>query len=318
MRRGKKYTFLYVPEDHGPSRQLRIPRWSVLGLATIACALVVAAAFYAVGFRDGSSWVPGGSRLQHENRALRSEISRLDDRVGNLRAEMDDVYQTRNLMATVLGLPVMSAETYAAGVGGRAISYGDDVELTVPAATRALPLSGTEAFRRLGAELDLLRRQAGIQKLGYQALLDTLAARQEIRDAVPSIRPVDIGWLSSRFGFRPDPFTGKQKFHRGLDFSVPVGTPVRATADGVVVAVQQQRGLGNVIKIAHGNDVMTLYAHLDEVRAAKGDRVVRGQTIATSGNSGRSTAPHLHYEIRLGDRPVNALAYILDSYASRD
>ena len=161
-------------------------------------------------------------------------------------------------------------------------------------------------------------RQAKIQRQGYLAMLDTLSTRAQIRQKIPSIRPTDIGWMSSRFGFRIDPFTEKQTFHRGLDFSVPVGTPVRVTGRGVVLAVQQQRGFGRVIKVDHGNDVVTVYAHLDEALVKKGDHVSRGDIIAKSGNSGRSSAPHLHYEIRIGSRPVNPLSYILDSFAARD
>jgi murein DD-endopeptidase MepM/ murein hydrolase activator NlpD len=92
---------------------------------------------------------------------------------------------------------------------------------------------------------------------------------------------------------------------------------VRVTGDGVVAAVQQQRGFGRVVKVDHGNGVVTVYAHLNEPLVKKGDRVERGDIIARSGNTGRSSAPHLHYEIRIGDRPVNPLTYILDSYAAR-
>jgi murein DD-endopeptidase MepM/ murein hydrolase activator NlpD len=170
----------------------------------------------------------------------------------------------------------------------------------------------------MSMDLDQMLRQARIQRQGYLAMLDTLSARDAVRRHIPSIRPTDIGWMSSRFGFRTDPFTGNQTFHRGLDFSVPLGTEVRVTGDGTVLAVQQQRGFGRVVKIDHGQGVVTVYAHLDQALVKKGDRVSRGDIIAKSGNSGRSSAPHLHYEIRIGGRPVNPRSYILDSYAARD
>jgi murein DD-endopeptidase MepM/ murein hydrolase activator NlpD len=149
------------------------------------------------------------------------------------------------------------------------------------------------------------------------ALLDSLAARRETRDSMPSIRPCDIGWLSSRYGKRRDPFTGRQAFHRGIDFSLPVGTPVRVTAAGTVIVVEKQRGLGRVVKVDHGNGLVTVYAHLQEAAVSVGQDVARGDVIARSGNSGRSTAPHLHYEVRVAGRSVNPLTYILDTYASR-
>ena len=169
----------------------------------------------------------------------------------------------------------------------------------------------------LGDDLALMLRHARIQKQGYKAMLDTLNTRAVVRGKIPSIRPTDTGWMSSRFGFRKDPFTEKQTFHRGLDFSVPLGTPVRVTGDGVILAVQQQRGFGRVIKVDHGSGVVTVYAHLDQQLVKKGDKVSRGDVIGKSGSTGRSSAPHLHYEIRISNRPVNPLSYILDSYAAR-
>ena len=318
MRLKKAYTFLYMPEDHGASRQFRLPRWIILGAGSLAGLLLVVAALYGIGLVSGNSWLPGGSRLQLENRALEAEIQDLDTQVADLRTEMDDVYHTRNLMAAALELPTMDRSTYAAGVGGRGLLADNRNEVDLLGEAQPFPPASGEKLVAIGEELDLLRRQARIQRQGYEALLDTLAGRAELRAHIPSIRPVDIGWLSSRYGFRNDPFTGRQTFHRGLDFSVPVGTPVRATGDGVVVAIQQQRGLGKVVKISHGNDVMTVYAHLSRMLVKKGETVERGQVIGESGNSGRSTAPHLHYEIRIADRSVNPLSYILDSYAVRN
>ena len=268
--------------------------------------------------QQGNGWLPGGSRLQQENQELEVAVAGLEGQVSELRDEMDDVYAAGNMMAAATGLPALDAETWAAGVGGRgpgseagSLRFAD---VEVP----GLPSDSEGPTRELGESLDQMLRQARIQRQGFVAMLDTLNARETVRGRIPSIRPIDTGWLSSRFGFRKDPFTAKQTFHRGLDFSVPVGTPVRVTGDGVVQAVQQQRGFGKVIKIDHGDGVVTVYAHLEEQKVKKGDKVSRGDIIALSGNSGRSSAPHLHYEIRIGNRPVNPLSYILDSYAARD
>ncbi len=299
MKLKKSYTFLYMPDDHGVSRQFRVPRWRFLLPAGAIMLLAVIAVLYGVGIGTGNSWLPGGSRLQKDNLALNGTIDRLADQVLVLRDEIDSVREVQDMMAAAINLPVIDEETFAAGVGGRDhFGFGPE--------------------EAPGVDLDLMLRQAKIQRQGYLAMLDTLNARTLVRQKIPSIRPTDTGWLSSRFGFRQDPFTGKQTFHRGLDFSVPVGTPVRVTGDGVVLVVQQQRGFGRVIKVDHGNDVISVYAHLDQPLVKKGARVSRGDIIGRSGNTGRSSAPHLHYEIRIGGRPVNPLSYILDSYAARD
>jgi len=315
MKLKKAYTFLYMPEDHGSSRPVRVPRWGILLAGGLLSFVFCLAILFVVGVPSGASWRPGGSPLILENRALNTEIAGLEDQVGELRSEIDVVYRVQNLVATAVNLPTVDAETFAAGVGGRGPMDYANVE--VPGLRNDLSPNEVD-FAELGLELDLMVRQARIQQQGFQAILDTLSAREVVREHIPSIRPTDIGWLSSRFGFRKDPFTGKQTFHRGIDFSVPTGTPVRVTGDGKVTAVQQQRGLGRVVKIDHGNGVVTVYAHCDKILVEKGTLVARGDIIARSGNTGRSTAPHLHYEIRIGGRPVNPLSYVLDSYASRD
>ena len=309
MKLKKNYTFLYMPEDHGASRQFRLPRWLVVSSVMCVVLLGGVAALYGVGVKTGNSWLPGGSRFQQENLALQSSISGLEGQVDNLRQEIDEVYEVQNVMASAINLPTMDEETFAAGVGGRQHLDYTDVEIS--------GFAGGTPAGDMGEQLDQMLRQAKIQRQGYLAMIDTLSSREVVRAHIPSIRPTDIGWMSSRFGFRKDPFTAKQTFHRGLDFSVPLGTDVRVTGDGVVAAVQQQRGFGRVVKIDHGNGVMTVYAHLSEPLVKKGDTVKRGTVIAKSCNTGRSSAPHLHYEIRIGGRPVNPLTYILDSYAAR-
>jgi murein DD-endopeptidase MepM/ murein hydrolase activator NlpD len=305
----KNYTFLYMPEDHGASRQFRVPRWLIVGSVVSVVLLGGVAALYGIGVKTGNSWLPGGSRFQRENLALQSSITGLEGQVDNLRSEIDQVYDVQNVVATAINFPTVDEETFAAGVGGRGHLGFANAE--VPGLTPGA-VDGD-----LGEQLDQMLRQAKIQRQGYLAMIDTLGAREVVRAHIPSIRPTDMGWTSSRFGFRNDPFTKKQTFHRGLDFSVPMGTEVRVTGDGVVTAVQQQRGFGRVIKVDHGNGVLTVYAHLSEQLVKKGDKVTRGTVIAKSGNTGRSSAPHLHYEIRVGGRPVNPLTYILDSYAVR-
>lgn len=314
MKLKTNYTFLYMPEDHGPSRQFRLGGRHVL-LPTVAFILLTTVAvFYGLGIGKGNSWLPGGSRLQKENLALRGTITMLTEQVQVLREEIDSVREVQEMVAKAVNLPLADEETFAAGVGGRGHLQFSPQEVpgldTVYDAETGEPINGQD--------LELMLRQAKIQRQGYLAMLDTLNSRAEVRKKIPSIRPTDIGWMSSRFGFRTDPFTEKQTFHRGLDLCVPVGTPVRVTGQGVVLAVQTQRGFGRVVKVDHGSGVVTLYAHLSEALVKKGDQVSRGDIIAKSGNSGRSSAPHLHYEIRIGDRPVNPLSYILDSYATRD
>jgi murein DD-endopeptidase MepM/ murein hydrolase activator NlpD len=142
-------------------------------------------------------------------------------------------------------------------------------------------------------------------------LLKLVEERKNIMAHTPTIRPVE-GWISSRFGYRESPFTGKREFHSGLDIVNRRGTDIAATANGRISFAGEKSGLGKLVVIDHGYGFTTRYAHLDKILAKRGDTVTRGHIIAAMGNSGRSTGTHLHYEVRLNGVPVNPQKYFLD------
>jgi murein DD-endopeptidase MepM/ murein hydrolase activator NlpD len=129
--------------------------------------------------------------------------------------------------------------------------------------------------------------------------------------STPSIWPTK-GWMSSRFGYRISPFTGKKEFHKGIDVAARMSAPIVAPADGMVSFTGRDGGYGRVVTVRHGYGLMTKYAHLKKALVKKGQRVKRGETIALVGNSGRSTGPHLHYEVHLNNMAVDPLRYILN------
>jgi len=133
--------------------------------------------------------------------------------------------------------------------------------------------------------------------------------------STPSVWPVR-GYLSAGFGNRNDPFTGQKDFHPGIDISTPLGTRVLAPADGVVISCGEKGGYGNAIIVDHGYDIVTRYAHLSRFNVKPGQRIHRGDVIGFVGNTGRSTAPHLHYEVWVRDQAQNPIHYILDEYRS--
>ncbi len=132
----------------------------------------------------------------------------------------------------------------------------------------------------------------------------------------PSLWPVN-GLLRSSFGGRSDPFSGEGTFHTGIDLAAPTGTPVHATADGVVESAGWSGAYGKLVVIDHGNGLETYYAHLSQCLSIPGQEVHRGQVIALSGGTGRATAPHMHYEVRLHGTPVNPYKYLAQSSPSR-
>ena len=140
--------------------------------------------------------------------------------------------------------------------------------------------------------------------------LARLSAIQQGLAHVPNTLPASLRFISSGFGFRIDPFTGGSAFHAGLDFRGPVGTPVYSAAQGLISFTGMTQGYGNCIEISHGNGLLTRYAHLSRIGVNVGQRVAAGDAIGAIGNTGRSTGPHLHFEVRIGDRAVNPRPFL--------
>jgi len=165
--------------------------------------------------------------------------------------------------------------------------------------------------KQMQAFLNKLLHETKLTQVQEKKLLSLLKDKQQILASTPSIWPTQ-GWLASKFGWRISPITGQKEFHKGLDIAGPIGTPIIAPADGTVSFVGHYGRYGLCIDIDHGNGIVTRYGHLKRVVVKKGEHVKRGQIIAYMGNSGSSTGPHLHYEVRLNGIPTNPMRYILN------
>jgi murein DD-endopeptidase MepM/ murein hydrolase activator NlpD len=167
-------------------------------------------------------------------------------------------------------------------------------------------------FKPVLQNVEVVNTMASEQALNLQGILSTLQKRSHLLSTVPMAKPVD-GWYASGFGYRISPFTGKRTLHRGLDIAAPVGTPIYAPADGVVIFSGAKSGFGKFIMIAHGHGIVTRYGHNAQLLVKPGERVKRGDQIATVGMTGRTTGPHLHYEVWVNGRPTNPNKFILST-----
>jgi murein DD-endopeptidase MepM/ murein hydrolase activator NlpD len=161
----------------------------------------------------------------------------------------------------------------------------------------------TALIDRLSQQMEERSDQLGV----LEALMMQDSANRKF---LPSLRPIVDGWYSSNFGYRIDPFTGLNSFHEGIDFPAEVGTPVVAAASGKVVTAEWHPAYGKMVEIDHGNGMITRYAHASQLLVKEGDLVVRGQRIASVGSTGRSTGPHLHFEVRLNGTPQNPARFL--------
>ncbi len=223
----------------------------------------------------------------------------------NLRLEADQLrtrYQNLQKVVSQTNEQLASLEVFAKEVQ---VAYGIKQKLEGPS---DISSEGKLApsFAESIADYNYLRT-ANALELGNRGFhhLQNLSGR-------PSMWPVD-GRLLSPFGGRTDPFSGEGAFHTGVDISATTGTPVRAAADGVVIFAQMENGYGRLIKINHGNGLETYYAHLSRFYVQLGQDIHRGELIGAVGTSGRVTAPHLHYEVRLRNAPVNPYPYLATS-----
>ncbi|MFA6034983.1 MAG: M23 family metallopeptidase [Myxococcota bacterium] len=163
----------------------------------------------------------------------------------------------------------------------------------------------------LRSRVESIHAEAGRTEENLREMKSFFEAQKTMLSSTPSRWPSN-GWVTSDFGHRYDPYTGDRSMHTGLDIATDPGTPVVAPADGQIISTEYHPNYGKMILIDHGNSIMTLYAHLSEVSVSEGDRVLRGVKLGAVGNSGRSTGPHLHYEVHVNGIPVNPMKYILE------
>jgi murein DD-endopeptidase MepM/ murein hydrolase activator NlpD len=301
---GKRFLQVIVmPEDGGAVRTFRVPTRAVqlaaAGLLAVVLALATSLAFHVRTLRDAQQM----AELRAENAELRGALGDFERATQSLKADIEAVGRSEREARLLAGLDPLDTETRQLGIGGQA--PGSAWEKVRDRGLR-------ENLAETGQRLEALQRHVGFQVRSYEEVLTTLEENREKLARTPTICPVQGGYtLSSGFGVRSDPFTGRWGHHNGLDFRAPVGTPIVCPADGAVAFAGVNGDYGLVVQLDHGDGVTTSYCHMDSAIAQPGDRVRRGQRIGFVGNSGRSTGPHLHYEVWLDGKPVDPSRYIL-------
>jgi len=234
------------------------------------------------------------SRLGDENHPLIEVNQELARTIADVQGRLDEFEERTARLALAAGMESTGIDVEGTEAEGQRVASGGLYD-RLPESPERLRLQGN----RISALLDHVE----------QGLLeqDTMLA------CTPSVAPV-VGVMTDGFGRRKDPFTGRLAFHPGLDISARRGTPVVAPADGIVVFAARNSGLGKVVRLSHGFGFTTVFGHLNTISVEPGEEVQRGQTIGLLGNTGRSTGPHLHYEVHVDDKAVNPLYYVLDAY----
>lgn len=257
--------------------------------------------FMAYSFFDS----PKEKLLKRELEQMTFHYQILNDKLDHLMLVLEDIQdRDDNIYRVIFEAEPIPGDVRKAGFGG---------------ADRYAKLEGyrnSDILIETTQKLDKITSQLVVQSKSFDEVFEMAKNKSEFLASMPAIQPInnkDLKRLSSFFGYRMDPFYKVMKFHEGVDFSAPVGTEIYATGNGEVVKiVKSKRAYGNNVLIDHGFGFQTFYSHCDEILVTKGQMVKRGQVIATVGNTGKSTAPHLHYEVRKNGRPIDPINYFFN------
>jgi len=289
----KFYTFLIFPGAHGNLRKIRLPfyvvhmvlAFSVVGIMTIGAL----ANSYARMLLKVSNY----NNLRTEREALKTQNRSLENAVTTTNAKLDSLQS----LATEVALTYGFGEARRPRFPEAALSLATQSNSTLESSYRA----SLYAFNLIRNSSLIPSRQT--PALGFVPTADFG------HETVPTIWPVR-GRVTEGFGQRSDPFSGEGVFHSGVDISVPFGTQVQAGGDGIVMQEGWDSGYGNAILVDHGYAMTTKYGHLSKIFVVVGQEVKRGQVIGAVGMTGRTTGPHLHYEVIVNDTPVNPMKYL--------
>ncbi len=326
----KTVTFLMVSNRRGTTRKISVSAgWLKAGTALLAVVTLVLAACLVdyVGLLSQAMEV---KRLRAENDQLKQQFQVVEGKLNSLETGLERVKswvvklknitniddENRELKLAIGPLPRTGEGINPAAdrMPSSALAVKDAVffeRAPVDEAHGELTVEGQRDYASLAIRIDQAVSETLLREQGVLELYNSLSERQSLLAATPSIKPVR-GWFTSKFGYRISPFTGRPVMHNGLDVAASPGAPIYAPADGVVSFAGYDAGYGKLVSIDHGYGVITRYGHLSQISVEIGQKIKRRDLIAAVGSTGRSTGPHLHYEVRVNGVPVDPINYVLD------
>jgi len=285
--KGKTYTF-FIASTPGKLKKLIVPAYVLHGIAVLAIIggiTVVAAG----GSYSRMLWKVGNyNALRHDQQNLKRQYKELQSTVADTNQRLDSLQSLATEVAMTYG--VLRYHPAAFDLG-------------------ANPVTPQDAFDRSVEQYTFLKRNAAVIAVSSGGLRLMPAMSFADSSYTPSIWPV-LGHITDSFGERLDPFSGEGAFHTGVDVASDYGAPVHATADGIITIAENHAGYGRLVVVDHGFGITTWYAHLSSFSAVPGARVKRGEVVGYTGISGRSTGPHVHYEVRMNNAPINPWRYM--------
>ena len=313
MKKYNKFNLLILSPSGSFNRQINFPKWVAGSISAIAALCLILLGWVVTDYASlkKASWdnLKLTEKIQEQNEIICSKQKQIElfaNKVDVLKSHFVGLKKLEKKVKVLANLQDDQNQTNLFSIGGSVSDEFDNLNTT---AERFSGISRDGLARELNDNVETLYLASINQKKSLEELLDSLRDRANLIACTPSIQPTS-GWISSSFGYRESPFTNGREFHKGLDIAGREGTEIFATADGVVTFCGQKGSFGKTVMIDHGYGMVTKYAHTKKIMVNRGEYVKRGDVVATMGNSGRSTGPHLHYEVLLNGVHVNPLNYI--------
>ncbi|MAR97270.1 MAG: hypothetical protein CMG17_06475 [Candidatus Marinimicrobia bacterium] len=301
----KYHNYIIVSEKDTGVRNYHFSRkfaFIAIGISVLSISTVL---FFTANALTGVMYKTKMNNLRSSYEHLSETLTSLQNQLDSVSGEVGVIEEKDQAIRTYAGLPQIDQDVRKLGVGGTDFKVNaiDDI-----------PNDITNRITEIEMNVNALSRKVKLELNSYNNLYDVVRNHSDNLKFVPSIRPVQSGYINSGYGYRKDPFNGNTRFHYGLDIAVNVGTKVYAPADGKIKFAGNQGGFGRVVKIDHSNGYRTIFAHLSKINVKPGAKVKRGDFIALTGKSGRTVGPHLHYEVHQYGAPQNPLDYFFSGY----
>lgn len=286
---------------------LRIKVWRVVGFLSAAVVFAFIIVFLAYTYLDS----PKEKALKREIAQLQMQYDLLNENLNQIQTVLIDLAdRDDNIYRVIFEAEPIDASQRNAGFGG---------------SNRYAQLEGfqnSELLITTAEKLDKIKKKMSVQSQSYDALDKLIKQKEEMLASIPAIQPIsnkDLKRIGSGFGWRIDPIYKVPRMHEGIDFSAPIGTPIYATGDGVISLVEySDRGYGNHVVITHGFGYQSLYGHMSKIKAKIGQHVSRGDLIGYVGSSGKSTAPHCHYEVIKNGKKIDPINFFFNDLTATE
>ncbi|SKA73034.1 M23 family metallopeptidase [Desulfobaculum bizertense] len=297
----RKYQIVVFKEDEGISKKFQLRGWAFLCLFFILAGLAASSGYLWQKTLCLNNTEQRLASAEQQNQQQQTQMLALSSKLKRLQDGLSRIRDFDSRLRVMVNLD-QNKKVSDASLGGPAPAFEDNY----------LPMHKQELLaRKMHGFLNQLNTEVRLEEVRQQQLMQAIRKNKDLWAATPSIWPTQ-GWISSPFGARTSPFTTAREFHKGIDISAPIGTPIYATARGTVTLARREGGYGLCLMVDHGAGIKTRYAHMHSFVVKRGQKVSRGELIGYVGSTGRSTGPHLHYEVRLNGVPVNPMRYVLN------